>query len=292
MSNKWVRVSKKLPCGICGHIDWCCLGEHYWNCMRVTSNHPCANGGYLHPITGKPPPKPARQDPEPPAIDAAELMRQFSEETEYEWLVRFADHLGVSAAALLSLQCAWDSMDRAWAFPMMNGFGQPIGIRLRSENGKKWAIRGSRQGIFIPRSQLHATAYICEGPTDTAAGLTLGLFCIGRPSCTGCTSYTGTAIRRLGITRAVIVVDNDTPGIRGATFLADELQVPCCSLLLPAKDLREFLNLGGTTELIQSLTSSLVWHQPQSHHHKQNSYRNIPPADPCTYTKIACQSQK
>ena len=110
---------------------------------------------------------------------------------------------------------------------------------------------------------MDVTIYLVEGVTDLAAALSLGLPAIGRPSCSGCITYVQIAINGLGVKRAIIVGDNDTPGIRGAKQLAEELQVPCCNLLLPCKDLREFRRLGGDRALFDSLTSQLVWHQPR-----------------------------
>jgi len=263
MKTPWIHVSKSAPCPVCQHPDWCCIGMRWVNCMRVESGKPCHNGGWLHALDARAQPVERRPEPERPTINAAGLMLGFWKGTTDLMRRDAALKLGVSAFALHSLGACWAQPHRAWAFPMFNGARECIGIRLRAESGRKWAVTGSRQGIFIPRSEPQATAFIVEGPTDAAAALTLGLFTLGRPSCSGCIPYTQVAINRLGIKRAVIVADNDTPGIRGAKVMADELQVPCCHLLLPSKDLREFVRLGGTRELIDSLTEQLVWQQPQ-----------------------------
>jgi hypothetical protein len=69
---------------------------------------------------------------------------------------------------------------------MMDVAGRVQGIRLRFSNGRKLAVRGGREGLFVP-SGLAATnqLLICEGPTDTAALLDLGFAAVGRPSCAG-----------------------------------------------------------------------------------------------------------
>jgi hypothetical protein len=51
----WVRVSKKNPCSVCQKPDWCCIGDRYINCMRVQSDKPCVNGGWLHAINDETP---------------------------------------------------------------------------------------------------------------------------------------------------------------------------------------------------------------------------------------------
>lgn len=146
---------------------------------------------------------------------------------------------------------------------MTNGRGEIVGIRLRNDVGRKWAVTGSSQGIFFPvRTNPKATVFVTEGPTDLAAALTLGLFAIGRPSCSGAVADTTTAIKRSGCTRAVLLADNDGPGTQGAMTLARQLDIPSCITILPTKDVREFLNSGGTAELLESLTNSLVWIQP------------------------------
>jgi hypothetical protein len=144
---------------------------------------------------------------------------------------------------------------------MVSGIGKTVGIRLRAEDGRKWSVRGGHEGIFVPNGSAR-TAYVVEGPTDLAACLTLGLWGIGRPSCRGSVAHTQVAINRLHIQRAILVSDNDGPGIEGAKALASELQIPVAAMLLPAKDLRQFLAYGGTRCLLDSLERQLVWRQP------------------------------
>ena len=54
---------------------------------------------------------------------------------------------------------------------MFDSEGSTIGIRLRSMRGEKWAVSGSKGGLFYDRSQQivkEKFAVIVEGPTDTA----------------------------------------------------------------------------------------------------------------------------
>lgn len=268
MSAKWMRVNKAFKCPICDHDSWCtvCPELQICLCMRTDSDRPSKNkmGGHIHPLgtQTKIPKRPMVE--EPPRIDADAVMRSFSERQWPEMQSRFAIGLGVSMQSLASVGCAWAVAHNAWAFPMRDGLGNCVGIRLRTEQGKKFAVTGSRQGIFLPHCHPQSTVYLVEGPTNVAAALTIGLFAIGEPSCNACINYTQVAINRLHIKRAVIVVDNDSPGVRGAKALASELQIPCCALILPAKDMREAVSLGMTKELMESLTTSLVWHQPRT----------------------------
>lgn len=145
---------------------------------------------------------------------------------------------------------------------MKDGYGNYIGIRLRNEWGKKWAVTGSQAGIFIPTIKPEKRVFVVEGPTDTAAGLTLGLYTIGRPSCCGGVTHIVDFVKQAKVKEVVIVSDNDEPGIKGAQELQRWLKVPSCLLLLPTKDLREYLRFGDV-HTIESIISQLVWHQPK-----------------------------
>lgn len=267
MSDNWTNATKSTPCPVCKKPDWCCTGATFINCMRVESDKPCTNGGWLHVIGDttklRPlPPKPERT----PVIDAAKLMREFAQETWAGMKEELAASLGVALDALEKLGCAWAEGHRAWAFPMKNSTGQTIGIRLRDHTGHKWAVKGSRAGLFYAEGG-DRTVFICEGPTDTAAAMSLHLCAIGRPSCLGCEIETDRLLKRKKAGRAVLISDNDTPGYRGAEKLQAVLSVPSVILVPPCKDLREFIRLGGTAALIDSLTRSLIWHQPKRSSH-------------------------
>lgn len=228
------------------------------------NDHPTKNGGYWYPDGDEKPDFVPQPKPEAPEINASELMDEFYSNTKDWWVDRFAMKLGVSFDSLKLVGCAWAAPYNAFAFPMVNGKGRAVGIRLRAESGAKWSVKGGREGIFIPTGRTCRTtvAYIVEGPTDLAACLTLGLWGIGRPSCRGSVAHTQVTINRLHIKRAILVSDNDTPGIDGAKALAKELQIPCAAMLLPSKDMREFVRYGGTRAVIESLESKLVWRNP------------------------------
>jgi hypothetical protein len=264
--QKWTRVTKQTPC-CCGKTDWCLISKDgsAYLCMRMEGgNQVTLSDGSIAWIhkTGSPVRVEVKPEPPRPTIDAAAIMRDLWRQTTDLMRADYARSLGVSPVAVHDLGASWHPEANAWAWPMFDAGRKVVGIRLRSST-RKWAITGSRQGIFWPKTDPLPTLTLCEGPTDCAAALSLGLFAIGRPSCTGCISYVQVAVNKLGIKRAILVADNDIPGIRGAKQLADELQVPCCNLLLPCKDLRQLVQLGGTRALIDSLTSQLVWHQPR-----------------------------
>jgi hypothetical protein len=253
------RVSKASPCPQCGKPDWCTVGDYGVVCMRVQSAKPVKNGGWFHPFDaaqGRPVAPPPRR--QPPAINATALHRAWLGATTAEALAAFAATLGLSAPSLAAVGAAWAPPHAAWAFPMSDGYGNVVGIRLRNERGK-FAVRGSRQGVFLAAVPAQKTLFVCEGPTDTAAAVELGLFAVGRPNCCCGGVEIRTYARRHQCGKAVVVSDNDKPGLDGARKVGGELKLPYAVYVPPAKDLREFVRLGGTRAMIENTLNHTVW---------------------------------
>jgi hypothetical protein len=129
---------------------------------------------------------------------------------------------------------------------------------LRNERGK-FAVRGSRQGIFLASVRPQKTLFVCEGPTDTAAAVELGLFAVGRPNCCCGGPEIRVYARVKQCSRVVVVSDNDKPGLDGARKVGGELKLPFALYVPPAKDLREFVRLGGTRAMIENTLKSTLW---------------------------------
>lgn len=279
MNWNWIKVKPNDRCTVCGKPDFCTYSPELRlaHCMRITSPRPSKNklGGYFHPLDGATiAARPVRQ-PEPPrpTINAPAMMQRWRSTTTPSQYESLAVLLGVSVTALMSLQCAYAGEHRAWAFPMVSGDGRVVGIRLRAESGRKWAVTGGHEGVFLPEMKPDSTAYLPEGPTSLAAILTLGKFGIGRPNNSGGIAQMSATLARLRVSRAVILADNEddkirpdgnlwNPGLDGGKRLAEEIGVPCCILVLPCKDAREFVKMEGTSEMLDSLTRSIVWQQP------------------------------
>jgi hypothetical protein len=182
---------------------------------------------------------------------------------------RHAGLLGVSAESLERLGAVL-YQPSVLAFPMRRlsaGELEIVGIRLRAASGKKWAIPGSRAGLFIADDgpgDLVATVYLPEGPTDCAALLTAGVYAIGRHSCAGGADDIAPFVQgRL----AVVVADYDQPkprpdgttwrpGMDGAKDLAATLaRSGNVRSIVPAKgkDAREWLRQGMTARQLETL---------------------------------------
>jgi hypothetical protein len=263
----FTRVSKSQPCPVCKKSDWCRVFADGWvECMRVQSDRPAKSGGWMHgqcPVPLRMTPRVPRSAP-PPTINATKLMREWLAATTATALAEFAASLGVSTASLVAVGAAWAAPHAAWAFPMCDGYGNVVGIRLRNEKGK-FAVRGSRQGIFTttdhgPQTTVpQKTLFVCEGPTDTAAAVELGLFAVGRPNCCCGGPEIKVFARRHNCRRVVIISDNDKPGLDGARKVGGELKLPFAVYVPPAKDVREFVRLGGTRAMIENTLKGIVW---------------------------------
>jgi DNA primase len=98
---------------------------------------------------------------------------------------------------------------------------------------------------------------ICEGPTDTAALIDMGVSdVVGRPSCTGGIKLLVELVKRRQPPDVVIVDDADQPGRRGADDLASALAgyVPSVRVVMPPtgiKDARDWLRVGGSREELE-----------------------------------------
>src|SRR5262249_36629954 len=146
------------------------------------------------------------------------LAEQYRAAVQPQYLQDFARSLGLSVDSLLALSIGSSARPRPWACPVTDPDNKVLGIRLRRLGGGKFAVKGGKEGLFIP-----ATAeveccflFICEGPTDAAALLDMGFAnVVGRPSCTGGIKLLVELVRRRQPPEVVIVGDGDEPGRRG-----------------------------------------------------------------------------
>ncbi len=279
----WRRVTRGQRCPICEHADWCLIapGGDAVICMRVPSARPVdckgAGTGYLHRLTDQLPVKPPPRREPPPPPDMRVLAEHYADMANGGAAANLARLIGVSDHSLRRLDVGWVPFKRAWSFPMRDAEGRIVGIRLRGENGDKWAVRGSKQGLFLPDGMvgdLCEQVCICEGPTDTAAALDLGAYAIGRPSCQGREEWIVTLCQGRDV---VIVADYDQPkvapdgrelrpGQDGALKLARMLRgrTRWTKLLLPlnGKDLRQWRAQGCTSAVLQSVIRNTATWRP------------------------------
>jgi DNA primase len=126
---------------------------------------------------------------------------------------------------------------------MVNEKRKVIGIKCRNMTGKKWCLKGSKLGLYVPKSYSdQMTVYVMEGESDTAAALSAGLNAIGVPSASACVQM---LIQFLGNQKTILVADNDShrAGIEGAMEKARRMNGNANVALNPKyKDFREWYN--------------------------------------------------
>lgn len=262
----WRRTSRERRCPICGKPDWCLYtgpddAPTAAICARIESGKRVGEAGWLHLLREnddwRTPSRRIRtvRGPSPvgqPDRDLGYIAWRCHEVLQASALGDLARSLGLSAESLSRLMIGWSTENQAWTFPMRDAAGEVVGIRLRKPDGRKLAIKGGREGLFLPEGlEAGNRLLVCEGPTDTAALLDLGLQAIGRPSCTGGVKHLCELTKRLRPAEMVVVADADRPGMRGAERLASALLAYCPAVRVISppngvKDARDWKASGAT----------------------------------------------
>lgn len=206
--------------------------------------------------TYRPPP---RREPEP---TLERDWRAVVERNQPEAVASREIALGLATGSLARLGAAWAASLAAIACPMHDAGGRMIGVRLRADDGAKWAMTGSHNGLFgvsatfgvadaTPGVADDGPLYCPEGMTDTAALVGLGLDAIGRPSCTGGRDLIRAVAASMPARTIVVVADADEPGRKGAAMLAEELAADGrrAKVIVPPagrKDARDMVQRGAT----------------------------------------------
>jgi hypothetical protein len=115
--------------------------------MRVESANPCPSGGWFHFLKERPKRVEVRRGPKPPVrprmFNAELTMAGFRAEFEspgggkdiFDSLIEVANDLNLCAADIDRLLVGRSAFHGAWAFPMLDGGGKCVGIRLREYGG-------------------------------------------------------------------------------------------------------------------------------------------------------------
>jgi phage/plasmid primase-like uncharacterized protein len=275
-NSHWRRVSKREPCPICGKTDWCLIGGPVGDpdvaiCPRIKSATKIDKGGkfsgWLHRLrestdswwtSFRSSQFTLKQHQPQTSAEWNELAHRFVAATSPGAMSNFADNLGLSVESLRRLRTGWVIDRRAWSFPMQDASGNVAGIRLRLSNGRKFAVKGGSDGLFIPAGLPESDRLlIAEGPTDTAALLDLGFAVVGRPNCSGGAGLIVGLLKRRNTQDVAIVADGDAPGRRGAEDLASILAAytPTVRIIVPpagVKDARQWRQAGVTHGDIQA----------------------------------------
>lgn len=221
--------------------------------MRVANakNRPAKNGGYFHWVDGSRG-NVIERNGHDPIIKCGDwrFLNERYKNAATKKVEELAAALMLPIAGLLAFEVGWDG--EAFTFPMKNERREIVGIRRRFIDGRKTAVPGSKNGLFIPREIDGELIFLPEGPTDSAALRSVGLNAIGRPACRLGEGELVVCCRGL---RPIVVSDRDTPGRNGAKHLADMLG---CQIIEPmeGKDMRQWINMGATKRDVLSLVGT------------------------------------
>ena len=277
--NDWHNVSRKEPCPICHKTDWCSVSNNGEVCVchRVESPYPTKSGyGWIHRLKEVDKrgygwrmnfQKAARTPlpPSPPPIIAADYFAALPQgESQSRLCAYLQRELGLPKVMFEAHDVRWDQKAYAAAFPMRNAAGEVTGIRYRQlKTGRKWALKGSKDGLFYIPEYIPITdeIVVCEGPTDMLAAASVGLNAVGRSSCMTGAALLREFVRLHRVRRVTILGDNDKPhdrpdgtwwrpGLDGAAKLSRDLHIAAKIVLPPPeiKDAREWYRRGLLTK--------------------------------------------
>jgi hypothetical protein len=298
----WVPTSQLHPCPICGRdkrLNRCFfIPDQVVQCYYEPSKFYRKSGAgdcWLHFLGDRPDRErkrgtrhvivrgtPTREK----RYDLPRLAAKFQARLSTPRLNALAVNLGVSSASLKRLNLGWtdgemmyvqsrgeERAQYAWSFPRRDADGKVIGISLRPRWGNKYAWTDSGAGLHIPTDFISGgRAFICEGPSDTAAAIDLGLNAFGRSSCSSDLEFVLPFIRRHELQQLVIFSQCDEihyrldgtpyyPAQDGAEELASQarLYVRDVRIIMPPpaapedKDVRDWKRHGHTGADVEQL---------------------------------------
>jgi len=256
--SEFMRVSKRDPCAICGRGKFCMRARDASDralCTKMESSIRWGDVGWLHGSTKR------SEGPRRATLEHVpdfERWEHIAKTCRLRLLERselrgsIAMELGVTVESMDALGVGLDRDLVTTTWPMRDHLGRIVGIRLRTPNGK-WAVKGSKNGLFLPAVDEQDMVLIPEGESDCAAAVSLEFFAIGRPGCMGGVMHLLRWVANRPGRGLIVVADADEAGRRGAQQLA-ELLAPAVRdvrVIEPphgAKDLRAALIAGATRE--------------------------------------------
>jgi hypothetical protein len=269
--DDWRRVNRDKPCPICGKHDYCMVskdGRVAW-CGRSAGDprafKSTSSGGWFkldQPID--PPKAKATEHVVEPITDPTFWLDSARVYRDVLWRDMDAVHvvckdLGLDPRTVSAMRIGWCGEYSAYSWPMWSAKDTLCGIRLRTRDAQKFAVPGSRNGLFLPHRDPRCfdsrTLWLCEGPTDTAAMHQLTGNAIGRPSATVGDDMIVRFVRRDQPYSVVICADNDDGGVglAGACVTRDKLlqqtDVEQVIIIRPpnGKDARDWIICDGAT---------------------------------------------
>jgi len=199
----WIQANKALPCPICGRTHYCSLNpdEGIVKCTQLsdgsfTQRKDAAGMGFFHnhDFSDIVVPDTVVREVKPiPSWDRVIRMSLTAPRRHLRTLSRL---LGGTPANLIDCEIGFLTHKQiedlgttcnhygCWTFPMKNAQGKVIGVRLRTPDGFKYALKGSRNGLFYSTLSPTQPVLIVDGASDAYKGHLHHLNIIGRPSST------------------------------------------------------------------------------------------------------------
>ncbi len=254
------RTSRSLRCPICGRDHYCLVSREGGSdpvtviCTKIESPLRFGEAGWLHRLRDGMPATPAKRtieiDFEPK--DYRPVADRYARVADLESI---AKPLGLDAGALRRLGVGFDPDSGASTWPEHDADRRVVGILLRSRDGSKKLRTGDKAGLFMPRDLPLDLAgerlLIAEGATDTAAGLGLGRWTVGRHAATCSFEHAARLVRTIRPTTVSILADRDKDGLglSSSQRLAARLTPYCGDVRLletpeGVKDLRDWTRRG------------------------------------------------
>ena len=202
----------------------------------------------------------------PKQTDWDSINTRLMSQLEPENLRKAAESLSLPESCLKVLQIGWSQKYTHITWPMRSEDGAIVGVRTRSIDGRKYSsARWSTNGLFYSPDLLGRTLdrlWIAEGPTDTAALVSLGCDACGLPCANAGHDVLERFCRKRRPKEVVIVADNDCSGKLSAEQVADSLLilVRCVRVIhppAPHKDARDWVKAGARVSDLEKLAASV-----------------------------------
>ncbi|MEM6505450.1 MAG: AAA family ATPase [Planctomycetota bacterium] len=160
-------------------------------------------------------------------------------------IVGLARELTVTTEALQKLGVTRNGM--SWLIPERDATGDVIGQAKRFDDGKKSFVAGGNRGLTYSHpldnyagASMADPVFVVEGMSDVAAGLSMGLDIVGRPSATGGAEH---LIELLRDRHVCIIAENDDNGAgqKGAKKIAEKIvgSVNTLRIVSPPKEYKD-----------------------------------------------------
>jgi hypothetical protein len=197
---------------------------------------------------------------------------------------KLAEKWGVTTASLDALGIGFTTeKGGAFTFPMRDADRRIVGFRLRyyDDTSAKGCIDGGHLGLLIPDGVTPGNCEAdCEGESDLAAALSVGIKAIGVPGAGNATDEAARFFAKSAVSCPCIIGDNDGAGEDGIEKLRAALLasgIPCRRLKPPdgIHDFRDWCATGVPADELRRIVAKAEVFYPEKWPH---GFRQLPNA--------------